>query len=423
MDVKWEGARTTIALDPESPDYAAHWDAQTRDLRRKCPVAWSREHGGFWVVTRYADVLSVAQQDAAFTNGKTFDPATGHVEGGVALPPMKIGRLIPAEVDREEWELFRGLLNPRLGPKAAEGYRAAARGYAEALLDRVIGRGEMDLVQDFTSPMTALVTMTLVGFPLAEWRRFADPLHDLTSLNKSTPEYEEALAAAAWVDGRIDEEIAARKAKPQDDLIGHLVAARVEGAPLRDEDIHQTIVNVLFGGVDTTTALTSHTLFHLWRHPDQRARLKADRSLLTVAREEFIRFFTPSHGSARTAHREACIAGQNIAAGDILYIIFASANRDADVFERPDEIDIDRFPNRHIGFGAGIHRCVGSFMARMMFEVMMNAVLDRLPDYEVDAAAAARYPTISPINGWVNMPITFTPGARSGNRVPDWLGE
>jgi len=170
MEVSAEGKGPTIALDPESSDYAAHWDAHTRELRGKCPVAWSGEHGGFWVVTRYADILSIAQQDAEFTNGKTFDPATGHVEGGVALPPMKIGRLIPAEVDREEWELFRGLLNPRFGPRAAESYRERARSYAEALLDRVIERGKMDLVQDFTSPLTALVTMTLVGFPLSEWR-------------------------------------------------------------------------------------------------------------------------------------------------------------------------------------------------------------------------------------------------------------
>jgi len=223
------------------------------------------------------------------------------------------------------------------------------------------------------------------------------------------------------VDGRIDEEIAARKAEPRDDLIGHLVAARVEGEPLRDEDIHQIIVNVLFGGVDTTTALTSHTLFHLWQHPDQRERLKNDRDLLKVAREEFVRFFTPSHGSARTSQQDCCIAGQQISAGDLLYIIFASANRDAEVFEQPDEIDIERFPNRHLGFGAGIHRCIGSFMARMMFEEMMNAVLDRLPDYEVDAEAATRYPTISPINGWVNMPIRFTPGVPSGSSPPDWL--
>jgi cytochrome P450 len=413
--------RPAVAIDVESADHVANWEATSRQLRSQCPMAWSTEHGGYWLVTRYEDVLRVAQDPAGFTSSKTFDPATGVVEGGVAIPPMPIGRLIPAETDKPEWEMFRTLLNPRLSPNAAEGFRADAETYAALLLDQVIESGRMDLVQDFTSPLTALVTMQALGFPLEEWRAFADPLHALTALNKSDPAYPAAVAAAAWVDRRIDEEIARRKAEPIDDILDHLVAARVDGEPLADADIHQAAINLLFGGVDTTTALTSNTLVHLGRHPDQRARLAADRSLMTVAREEFIRFFTPAHGSARTAQVDACIAGQEIAAGDKLYLFFASANRDAEIFERPDEIDITRFPNRHIGFGAGIHRCIGSFLARMTFEVMMNAVLDRLPDYAVIEEGAARYPSISPINGWVNIPLTFPPGPRSGLAEPAWL--
>ena len=416
-----KGDRPEIALDIESPDYAANWESLTRDLRSRCPMAWSTEHGGHWVVTRYEDVVAVAQNADLFTTGKTFDRETGTVTGGGAIPPMPIDRLIPSETDRPEWDMFRNLLNPRLGPKAAESFRADAENYAHLLLDQVIESGRMDLVQDFTSPLTALVTMTALGLPLHQWRAFADPLHDLTALSKTSPEYPAAVEAAAWVDRRIDEEIARRKTEPTDDIIGMLVAARPDGAPLPDRDIHMAIVNVLFGGVDTTTALTSHTLMHLWRHPDQRARLIADRSLLPTAREEFIRFFTPAHGNGRNAQANACVAGQQVEQGERLYLFFASANRDAEVFDNPDEIDIARFPNRHIGFGAGIHRCLGSFLARMMFDAMMNAVLDRIPDYEVIEDGAKLYPSISPINGWVNIPLTFTPGPRSGLAEPDWL--
>lgn len=413
--------RPTVAIDVESTDHKEHWEANSAELRSKCPVAWSTEHGGHWIVSSYKDVVRIAQDDGTFTTHKTFDPETMHVEGGTALPPMPIVRLIPAETARPEWDIFRGVLNPHLGPRAAEAYRADAQHYAHLLLDQVIESGHIDLVQDFTSPLAALVTMQAIGFPREQWREFADPCHALTSLNKASPEFQVAVAGAQWVERRIDEEIELRKAAPRDDLISQLVTARVDGRPLKDEDIHSTVVNLLFGGVDTTTALTSHTLVHLFRHPEKRRRLIEDRSLLPVAREEFIRFYAPTHGSARTATASACIAGQEIAQGERLYLFYASANRDETVFENANEIDIARFPNKHIGFGAGIHRCVGSFLARVMFDVMMNAVLDRIPDYVVHEAEAMLYPSISPINGWVNIPASFTAGPKSGIPEPEWL--
>jgi cytochrome P450 len=416
-----DGDRPIIALDVESPDHARNWQANGDTLRSKCPMAWSTEHGGHWVASRYRDIVRIVQDDASFTTGKTFDPATGVVDGGVSIPPMPIGRLVPAETDRPEWDNFRGLLNPHLGPKAAESFRERSQGYCAVLLDQVIERGEMDVVEDFTNPLTAMVTLDLLGFPLEEWRTFADPLHALTSLAKNDPAYPAAVAAAGVMDQRIDEEIARRRARHQNDLIGHLVTAEVDGAPVSHADIHQMIVNVLAGGVDTTTALTSCVLVHLWKNPDQRGRLAADRSLLPTAREEFIRFFSPLHGTVRTTNKESIVGDHTVEPGERIYLFLAAANRDPDMFERPNEVLLDRFPNRHIGFSAGIHRCVGSFLARMMFEVMMTAILDRLPDYEVIEDRAKLYPSVSPVNGWVNIPIRFSPGPRSGLPEPGWL--
>ncbi len=279
MKIEDQG-RPTVAIDVESTDHKDHWEEYSADLRGKCPVAWSTEHGGHWIVSSYKEVVRIAQDDANFTTHKTFDPETQRVEGGTALPPMPIVRLIPAETARPEWDIFRGVLNPHMGPRATEAYRADAEQYAHLLLDQVIESGQMDLVQDFTSPLAALVTMQAIGFPREQWREFADPCHALTSLNKASPEFQAAVAGAQWVESRIDEEIEIRKTAPRDDLISQLVTARVNGEPLKDEDTHSTIVNLLFGGVDTTTALTSHTLVHLFRHPDKRQRLIEDRSLL-----------------------------------------------------------------------------------------------------------------------------------------------
>lgn len=402
--------KLTIELDIESPQHAADWQETASRLRKACPMAWSTAYDGFWVATRYKDIVSMAQDSDRFSTAKTFDPETGHVEGGTALPPMPVARLVPAETDRPEWDGFRGLINPRLSPRAVEGFRQQAKIFAEQLLDRVIESGEMDIVGDFTNPLTAMVTLLVLGIPTDEWRTFADPLHALTSLSKLDPAYKDAVALAGIMDRRIDEEIDRRKHNHQDDLIGHLLTSRIDGAPLRHEDIHQIIFNIIAGGVDTTASLTANVVVHLSRHPEQRRQLAADRDLLPKAREEFVRFFSPLHGTVRTAKENALVADQDVSTGDRIYLMLAAANRDPEIFEEPDTVIIDRFPNRHIGFGAGMHRCVGSFLARMMFETMMNTILDRIPDYVVIESEAGRYPSISPINGWVSVPIRFAPG-------------
>ena len=416
-----ENGRPTTAIDIESVEHARGWEARFQKARAECPMSWSTEHGGYWIAARYKDVLQIAQDDTTFTSGKTVDPETGAVDGGVALPPMPIGRMVPVETDRQEWTGFRELINRWLGPKSSEMRRGQARAFADALIDRVIEHGRMDVVQDLTSPLTALVMMEMMGFPLHQWRQFADPFHELVYLSKSAPEFATAVAAMGWIDQRIDEEMARRRLQPGDDLISHLVTAKIDGQLVAHDDVHQIISNVLSGGFDTTTALTSHTVLYLSRHPDQRARLIADRSLLPIAREEFTRFFAPVHGTARTTRKESRIGGQILKPGERVYLMYASANRDEEIFDNGDEVDIARFPNRHIGFGAGMHRCVGSFLARVMFDVMLETIFDRIPDFAVLEAEAQRYPTVSPINGWITMPIRFTPGTRLAPQDAEWL--
>lgn len=413
--------RPTVSVDIESPDYAAGWADLAGDLRSRCPVAWSTEHGGYWLASRYRDVLRITQQDETFYSGKTVDPVTGQVDGGVALPPMPIPRMVPVETDRPEWEGFRGLINPMLGPRASETWRERSRVVAHALIDQHIESGGMDLVRDLSSPLTAILTLELLGFSLADWRRFADSFHELVYLNKSAPEFPGAVAAMDWIDQRILDEIADRRRTPRDDFVSRLVMAELDGRAIPDQDVQRIIANLLSGGVDTTNALIAHTAVHLWRHPEQRDRLAADRSLIPIAREEFVRFFSPIHGTARTARERCEVNGQDIESGERVFILYASANRDEEIFDRPDEIDIARYPNRHIGFGAGIHRCVGSFFARVMFDEMINAILDRFPRFVVHEAEARLYPSISPVNGWINLPISFPPGPRLEANDPDWF--
>lgn len=404
-----------VHYDHESPDHANNWPDTYAEMQEKCPIAWTEAHGGFWVATRYKDIVAMAQNDALFSSFKTYDPETMATTGGITIPENPIPRGLPVESDRPQWDMFRGFINRQFAPRAAEARRANIRKYATHMLDRVIETGEMDLVNDFTGPVTALATMELMGLPLAEWKAVSDPLHQIVYVPRSSPEHRQVAVAVGRVFERCMEEYyKAKQEPPKDGLISYFAHGTLDGRPLRDDEVMSYCNNILAGGVDTTTALTTHALGWLHDHPEQKQRLIDDPSLLPVAREEFIRYFTPIHALARNATDDTVVNDMPIDKGDRMLLVWAAANRDPEIFDNPQEIDMTRFPNRHIGFGAGMHRCIGSFMARVMFEEMVTQMLSRIPEYSIDHERSERYTSTGTINGWINMPITFAPGPRVG---------
>jgi cytochrome P450 len=413
-------ARCPFKFDHESEQHALNWPAEFRQLREQCPVAWTEEHGGYWVVTRYSDVVRMAQDGATFSSHKSFDPDSGRVEGGITIPATPIPRGIPVESDRPEWDAYRKFINGKFGPKAAEARRADVRKYVTALIDRVIESGSMDLVNDLTGPTPAMTTMDLIGFPLELWRQVADPLHEMVYTPKTDPAFPQVIERVNWIYKRVAEELAERRRTPREeliareDLLSYFVAQPIDGRYLCDDEVLAYCNNILPGGVDTTTALTTHALVYLHDHPDEKRRLMENPDLLRTAREEFVRYVTPIHALARNATRDVEIGSQTIHKGERVLLAWSSANRDPEIFENPDEVVLDRYPNRHIAFGAGVHRCIGSFLARVMFEEMITQVFARIPEYKIDVSRAQRYTSVGTINGWVNMPVTFTPGCKIG---------
>ena len=175
-------------------------------------------------------------------------------------------------------------------------------------------------------------------------------------------------------------------------------------------------------GSSTTTALTPHALERLSRHPAERDRLSRERqTLLDSAAEEFLRHFTPAPGDGRTISADCEIAGQRFKEGERLWLSWAMANRDPAVFADPDRVLLDRKGDRHSSFGLGIHRCIGSNVARMVFKRMATAVLDRMPDYHCDPAGTVHYETIGTIRGMRHLPAAFTPGRRLGPSLEETL--
>ncbi len=404
-------------FDHHTPEHAKVWPQAFRELRERSPRAWSDTYDGFWIATKLSDIVAAAQQPDIFSAHKEIDPETGEATGGVTIPPSGAVRGIPNEADNPEWEGIRRLINRRFAPRAIEERRERARQFAAAMIDEVIEKAELDFVDHLTNPVPALVTMEIFGFPLDDWPKIADPFHKMVYTSQFDPAFAETIKGLDYFRQRVDEEVALRRKQPKDDFLTVLATGMIDGQPLTDTQVRDLSFNILAGGVDTTTALTSHALVHLGRNPRDRQRLIDQPDLLPFACEEFLRYFSPIPALSRTALADTEVAGWKIAKGERVLMAYAAANRDPDVFDDPEQVRIDRFPNKHIGFGAGMHRCLGSFLARMMFQVMITEVLNRLPDYTLIEEGLVPYPTISGVNGYIKIPARFSPGRKVGASI------
>jgi cytochrome P450 len=184
--------------------------------------------------------------------------------------------------------------------------------------------------------------------------------------------------------------------------------------PLTGEELASVLWNLVGGGLDTTTSLTSLSLHHLDEHPELREELIHRPELVATATEEFLRYYSVNESLTRTVTRDTELGGQQLRRGDYVLISWLSANHDESVFEQAEQVVLDRTPNRHLAFGVGPHRCIGMHMARSMFRVLLGEVLRRIPDYRIDREATQFYAGNPELTGVVKMPATFTPGPRVG---------
>ena len=195
-------------------------------------------------------------------------------------------------------------------------------------------------------------------------------------------------------------------------MIDDLIATTVDGAPMPDEDVKDIAFDVMVGGFDTVAGLLAGSLLWLQDKPEIKARLLEDDGFLQTATEEFLRVVSPAVGLSRTAIRDYAIGDQEVTAGDRIYFMYRSANWDPDEFSNPGEVDLERRPNRHVAFGAGIHRCVGSNLARSIFQTVLRQFLSRVPDYEV--VEAQQYKLTNNNAGYARMIMRFAPGKNLG---------
>lgn len=406
--------KAVMDFDPAVCPYD-RWIEKFGEAREKCPVFASEAHGGYWVAASYEHATRISRDWETFSSRKEWNPETGVLRGGSVIPPFPGPPFVPVETDPPEWKLYRHLLNPYFGPKAVETYRPRAQEVMRALVDRVIESGRCDIVNDLANPLPALVTLDILGIPYdqSNWRRFSEPFHRV-AYARLTPEFPKCLADLDWIREQLARQADLDRETPREGLFSALANGEIAGKPFTTDEIVGLGMMILVGGVGTTNALFSNVCFWLAEHPDVRRRLIDNPQMLPVAREEFVRFYCPVHSAARLVTQEVVVNGQVMQPGEQIMVSFSSANHDEAVFENAGEIDVERFPNPHIGFGSGIHRCLGSFLARMFFETMFDEVMSRLPDYVVETDKAERYPDISTKNGWITIPATFPPGPKRG---------
>jgi cytochrome P450 len=252
------------------------------------------------------------------------------------------------------------------------------------LIDAFAGDGRADLVRQLTFPFPVRVIARILGLPEADWPRFLRLSTELIAVMRN---YDRAVAASRELRGYFADIIAERRRHTREDLISQLIEAEVDGRRLSDEEIYPFLLLLLPAGAETTYRSSSNLLFGLLSHPDQLAAVRADRGLVPQAIEEGLRWESPLLTVARLATEDVELGGVKIPKGGFVAISLGAANRDPEWHAEPDEFDIFRDGKQHISFGEGTHRCLGMHLARLETRVLLNAVLDRLPDLRLDPAA------------------------------------
>ncbi len=405
-----------VDFDHHSDAFNLNQQTVNAELRQRCPVAWNENYDGFWYLSSYDAVSQTARDDATFSHKYEPNAEDGvDYQGEMGVPrPEGQPALGIGEVDGDYHLALRHALAPFFSPGAVEKLKPFMQEKAQEFLDQHIEKGEMDLVLDYASPVPAILTMKLMGLPHDNWQLYAHLFHSVMAVSQDSPEYADAIAKVPAMMEEVLQYAADRRAEARQDLTSFLIQFEFDGKRLDDAQLLNILWNLIAGGVDTTTSQTALTLRHLGTHPDLRQQLRDHPELYRTATDEFLRYFSVNRTLSRTVTRDVELNGQHLRKNDKLIISWLSANHDEQEFERPDEVILDRTPNRHLAFGLGPHRCIGSHLARLMSEVMVKAVLDRIPDYRVEVDNAHQYLGSPSMTGLSKLPVTFTPGAKRG---------
>jgi cytochrome P450 len=366
-------------FDHTDPQWVADpypiWD----ELRSRCPVAHSERYGGTWLPLRHKDVAAVAYDTEHFTSRSVV---VSEVRPGPEDLPAPIGLAPPITSDPPFHALARRLLLPAFSPKRIQALEPLTRELCVELLDATAGRPVVDAAVDYAEHIPLRVIVGMLGFPQEDADIFRRFIRMVLEDVDQTAEERQALVEQGELDEYMDARIAEHLADPQDDLTTFLLEAELDGRKLGPDHVRGTMVLLMIAGIDTTWSAIGAALWHLAQHPADRRRLAAEPDLMPTAVEEFLRAYAPVT-MARLVAQDFEFRGRALKEGDWLLLPFPAANRDPECFADADTVMIDRADNRHAAFGLGIHRCIGSNLARMELRVALEEWMKRYPEFDL----------------------------------------
>ncbi len=397
-DVRPPVADWATDFDHQHPDYAANATEIWDELRDGCPIAHTDRYGGAWFPTRHEDIAAISKDVVHFSSqGVVVTEERPDI-------PAPMGYAPPITSDPPFHAIARGIMLKFFSPKAIDAWEPIVRETCRrriADIRAMIDAGEttIDIAAHYSQHIPVSVMADMLDLPREDGDVFRGFIHDIMEQAGEEKPYEESM------DFYLDTHVAARRNSLGDDLMSFLCQADIEGMPLLDEHVRGTIGLLIIAGIDTTWSAIGAGLWHMAQSPADRARWTDDPDVQPFALEEVLRFYAPVT-MARLIAEDIELSGCTMKAGDWALLPFPSANRDPEAFDQAGEFVIDRARNRHAAFGLGIHRCVGSNLARLELRVAMEEWMAAFPEFELADPDAVTWST-GQVRGPRQLPVRF----------------
>jgi pimeloyl-[acyl-carrier protein] synthase len=378
-------------------------------LRTESPVHWDPFLHA-WVVTRYADVVTVLHR---FSAQRTPTPEQLAAMGLQTLTP--IAAVMVRQMlflDPPAHTRIRGLASHAFTPRRVELLRAHIQEITEGLLDPLVERGRLDVIADLAEPLPAIVTAEMLGVPTADARQLkawsADFAEMLGNFQHNPDRVAGVIQSTDAMTEYFREAIREQQRRPREGLIHALLTAEVDGDRFTEDEVIANVIVTMVGGQETTTNLIGNGVLSLLRHPDELARLRDDPSLMVSGVEELLRYESPSQHTARLAPEDVVLGGQAIRRRQAVIAVMAAGNRDPERFPDPDRLDLTRPDNRHLAFGWAAHFCFGAPLARIEGQIAFASLLRRLPDLRLEGDPPVWRQNLG-LRGLTALPVAFGP--------------
>jgi cytochrome P450 len=407
--------RKVCPVDHHSVEFGQSYRELQKEIREAGPVVWSDNHGGFWFVTDYESVRKALLDSETFTLDPVADArdSEGPRDFGPVIPQpdeLKASWGTPGLfffVEGERHNTPKSVLSPPFSKRRLAAKAEMIKSHVDRELDRVLPRGEFDVVHDLAMPVVAGVVSELLGLDLE------DPSAVFRALPSATPSPERAMSLSEAL-AYVGEVVRARKEEPRDDLISLMLQAN--GGQFSLEEVEGMCMQMLFGALENPQALLAHCIVHLEGRPEMRGQLRADPNQISEFVLEGLRYFNATVTVARTAARDTELGGTQIRKGDRVLLSISAANADPAKYDHPDEFDHERpgRPAQHLGLGGGTHTCLGQHLSIAMVESLLQGLLERVEEYSFDHDQVIGNPDKSQNDlfqrAWMRVDALRTPG-------------